>query len=327
MLDIRRREFITLLGSAAAWPLAARAQQAAMPAIGFLNLTTPDGDRDRLRGFRQGLKETGYIEGDNVSIVYRWAENQVDRLPELAADLVRRQVTMIATAGVPATLAAKAATTSIPVLFVVGDDPVRQGLVASLARPGGNLTGINYISAELAAKRLELMRELVPGATRLGAIAQTGGSAVTVVKDVQAAASAIGLRMQMLRANTSSEIDKAFATLGRERPDILFVGGGPFYASRRIQMVQLAAHYRLPASYAGREFTEVGGLMSYGGNATEAFREAGAYAGRILKGTKPSDLPVMQATKLELVINHQTARMLGVTVPPLLLTIADEVIE
>ena len=324
---IRRREFITVAGGAAGWPLAARAQQAAMPAIGFLNLTAPDGDPDRLRGFRQGLKETGYIEGDNVSIVYRWAENQVDRLPELAADLVRRQVTMIATAGVPATLAAKAATTSIPVLFVVGDDPVRQGLVASLARPGGNLTGINFITAELAAKRLELMRELVPGATRLGAIAQTGGSAVTVVKDVQAAASAIGLRMQMLRANTSSEIDEAFATLGRERPDILFVGGGPFYASRRIQMVQLAAHYRLPASYAGREFTEVGGLMSYGGNATEAFRQAGAYAGRILKGTKPSDLPVMQATKLELVINHQTARMLGVTVPPLLLTIADEVIE
>ena len=324
---IRRREFITVAGGTVAWPLAARTQQAAMPAIGFLNLTAPDGDPDRLRGFRQGLKETGYIEGDNVSIVYRWAENQVDRLPELAADLVRRQVTMIATAGVPATLAAKAATTSIPVLFVVGDDPVRQGLVASLARPGGNLTGINYISAELAAKRLELMKELVPGATRLGTIAQTGGSAVTVVKDVQAAASAIGLRMQMLRANTSSEIDEAFATLGRERPDILFVGGGPFYASRRIQMVQLAAHYRLPASYAGREFTEVGGLMSYGGNATEAFRQAGAYAGRILKGTKPSDLPVMQATKLELVINHQTARMLGVTVPPLLLTIADEVIE
>ena len=324
---IRRREFITVAGGTGAWPLAARTQQAAMPAIGFLNLTAPDGDPDRLRGFRQGLKETGYIEGDNVSIVYRWAENQVDRLPELAADLVRRQVTLIATAGVPATLAAKAATTSIPVLFVVGDDPVRQGLVASLARPGGNLTGINFITAELAAKRLELMRELVPGATRLGAIAQTGGSAVTVVKDVQAAASAIGLRMQMLRANTSSEIDKAFATLGRERPDILFVGGGPFYASRRIQMVQLAAHYRLPASYAGREFTEVGGLMSYGGNATEAFRQAGAYAGRILKGTKPSDLPVMQATKLELVINHQTARMLGVTVPPLLLTIADEVIE
>ena len=324
---IRRREFITVAGGTVAWPLAARTQQAAMPVIGFLNLTAPDGDPDRLRGFRQGLKETGYIEGDNVSIVYRWAENQVDRLPELAADLVRRQVTMIATAGVPATLAAKAATTSIPVLFVVGDDPVRQGLVASLARPGGNLTGINYISAELAAKRLELMRELVPGATRLGAIAQTGGSAVTVVKDVQAAASAIGLRMQMLRANTSSEIDEAFATLGRERPDILFVGGGPFYASRRIQMVQLAAHYRLPASYAGREFTEVGGLMSYGGNATEAFRQAGAYAGLILKGTKPSDLPVMQATKLELVINHQTARMLGVTVPPLLLTIADEVIE
>jgi len=325
-----RREFITLLGGASAWPLAVRAQQRALPVIGFLNLAEPDGDPDRLRGFRQGLKETGYVEGENVSIVYRWAEqNQVDRLPALAADLVRRQVTMIATGGVPSALAAKAATMSmsIPVLFVVGDDPIRQGLVPSLARPGSNLTGINFITGELAAKRLELMRELVPGATRVGVIAAVGGSAETVVKDVQAAASTIGLQIQMLRANNSREIDEAFATFGRERPDIIFVGGGPFYASRRVQIVQLSAHYRLPASYAGREFAEVGGLMSYGGNTTEAFRQAGAYAGRILKGTKPSDLPVMQATKLELVINRQTARMLGITVPPLLLTIADEVIE
>jgi putative ABC transport system substrate-binding protein len=325
---MKRREFIAGLGGAAAWPLAARAQQRAMPVIGFLSLAEPDGDPDRLRGFRQGLKETGYVEGDNVSIVYRWAEpNQVDRLPALAADLVRRQVTMIATSGVPSALAAKAATTSIPIVFVVGDDPIRQGLVASLARPGSNLTGINFITGELAAKRLELIRELVPGATRVGVIAAVGGSAETVVKDVQAAASIIGLQIQMLRANNSREIDEAFATLGRERPDIIFVGGGPFYASRRVQIVQLSAHYRLPASYAGREFAEVGGLMSYGGNTTDAFRQAGAYAGRILKGMKPSDLPVMQATKLELVINHQTARMLGVTVPPLLLTIADEVIE
>jgi putative ABC transport system substrate-binding protein len=326
---MKRRQFIALLGGAAAtWPLAARAQQPAMPVIGYLDPTAPDGDPERLRGFRQGLKEGGFVEGENVAIVYRWADNQLDRLPDLAADLVRRRVGVIAASGNPSANAAKAATTTVPVVFVVGDDPVRQGLVASLARPGGNLTGINFVTAELAAKRLELMRKLLPEATRVAALASgTAGSSETTLRDVQEAARAIGLRIQVLIASTSREIDAAFATMAHDRPDILFVGGGPFFASRRVQMVQLAAHNRLPATYSGREYAEVGGLMSYGANVADAFRQAGAYAGRILKGAKPADLPVAQASKFELVICAQTARMQGLTVPPTLLAIADEVIE
>jgi putative ABC transport system substrate-binding protein len=325
---VKRRQFITLLGGAAAMPFAARAQQPAMPVIGLLNPTSPDTIADRLRGFRQGLKDTGYVEGDNVTIVYRWAEGQNDRLPELAADLVRRQVAMIA-AFASAALAAKAATTTIPIVFVVPEDPVRLGLVTSIARPGGNLTGINIFSGELAAKRLELLRELVPAATRVAVLVNPADAAgaETMVRDVAPAARTLGLQIQVLNASTSREIDAAFATLGRERPDALFVGSDPFFTSRRVQLANLASRHMVPMTSSTREIAEVGGLMSYGSNIPDVWRQAGTYTGRILKGAKPADLPVVQASKFELVINAQTARMLGLTVPPMLLARADEVIE
>jgi ABC-type uncharacterized transport system substrate-binding protein len=323
-----RRDFITLLGSAAmAWPLAARAQQPAMPVIGFLDPTSPDTFAHRLLGFRQGLKETGYVEGENVAIVYRFADNQTDRLPELAADLVRRQVAVISTLATGA-LAAKAATTTTPIVFLLAEDPVKVGLVASLARPGGNLTGINFLSAELAAKRLELVRELVPAATRVSLLVNPAGpNSASTLRDAQSAARTIGLEIQVLNAGTSREINAAFATFVRERPDALFIDIDPFFTSRRVQLVHLASHHRMPATYPGRQFAEVGGLMSYGSNLTDAWRQVGVYTGRILKGAKPADLPVAQATKFELVINLQTARMLGLTVPDKLLVSADEVIE
>jgi putative tryptophan/tyrosine transport system substrate-binding protein len=317
-------------GAAAAWPVAAYAQQPAMPVIGFLNLTYPEAQVDNLRIFRQALKETGYVEGENVAIVYRWAENQLDRLPELAADLVRRRVTVIvANEGPTVAFAAKAATTTIPIVFVVSDDPVRLGLVASLARPGGNLTGSNFVSTELVAKRLELLRELVPGATRVTVLVNPteATNTQTTLRDVQPAAHAVGLQIQVLNAANSREIDEAFATFVRERPDALFVASSPFFISRRIQFVQLAASHMIPATYPARMYAEVGGLMSYGANVADAMRQTGIYVGRILKGEKPGDLPVVQASKLELVINHQTARMLRLTVPPSLLARADEVIE
>jgi putative tryptophan/tyrosine transport system substrate-binding protein len=328
---MKRREFITLIGGAAvAWPLAARAQQPAMPVIGFLNPTSPDTYADRLRALRQGLKDTGYVEGENVAIEYRSAEGQFDRLPALAAELVRRKVAVIATTGGNVlALAAKAATTTIPIVFIVNEDPVRAGLVASLARPGGNLTGINILIGELVAKRLELLRELVPAATRVAVLVNPANAAITetTLRDIGPAARAMGLQIQVLNASTSREIDAAFATFVRERPDVLFVGPDPFFASRRVQLANQASHHSIPATYAVREIAEAGGLMSYGSDIRDAWRQVGVYAGRILKGAKPVDLPVVQASKFELVINAQTARMLGLTVPPSLLTRADEVIE
>jgi putative tryptophan/tyrosine transport system substrate-binding protein len=325
---MNKREFITLLGGAAAtWPIAVRAQQPAMPVVGFLDRRSPGTIEGFLHAFRQGLKDTGYVEGENVTVEYRWAENQIDRLAQLAADLVRRKVAVIVASGATASaLAAKAATTTIPIVFSVPEDPVRLGLVASLARPGGNLTGINFLSGELVAKRLELLRDLVPGAARM-AVLVTADSADTTVKDVDAAARTLGLQIQVFNVSAIREIDAAFATFARERPDALFVAGDPFLSGRRVQLAQLAAFHRLPATYALRDYAEAGGLMSYGPSITDAWRLIGIYTGRILKGAKPADLPVVQPNKFELVINTGTARMLGLTVPDKLLVAADEVIE
>jgi ABC-type uncharacterized transport system substrate-binding protein len=326
---MRRREFMTFLGGAIALPLAAHAQQPAMPVIGFLYSASPEPVADRLRAFRQGLKESGYVEGETAAIEYRFAEGQNDRLPALAADLVRRRVAVIAVANTVSVLTAKAATTTIPIVFTVNEDPVRLGLVGSLARPGGNLTGINFLTGELSAKRLELLRELVPTATRLAVLVNpaNAGATETTVRDVEPAARSMGLQTQVLNASTSREIDAAFATFVRERPDALFVGSEGLFTSRRVQLAILAAQRSIPATYASRENAEAGGLISYGANVTDAWRQMGVYVGRILKGAKPADLPVVQSTKLELVINHQTARSLGLAVPPTLLAHADEVIE
>ena len=325
---MKRRDFITLLGGVAAWPLSARAQQPATPVIGFLDTRSPDTMADRMRGFRQGLRESGYIEGDNVTIAYRWAENQIDRLPALAADLVHRRVSVIAAFATAPAFAAKAATTTIPIVFLAPGDPVRFGLVASLARPDGNLTGINLFTGELSAKRLEILREMVPGATHVAVLVNpTNPSMETTVRDVEAAARATGLQVQVFNASTSREIDAAFARFGRERPDAVFVGLDTFFNSRRAQLVNLASRHALPAIFPTRDIAEIGGLMSYGANILDAFRQVGIYTGRILKGAKPAELPVVQASKFELVINNQTARMLGLTVPPTLLATADEVIE
>ena len=325
---MRRREFISLLGSIAVWPLAARAEQP-MPVIGLLDPRSPDAMADRLRAFRLGLKDVGYVEGENVTIIYRFAEDQNDRLPELAAELVRRQVTVIAASATTAAPAAKAATTTIPIAFLAAQDPVRLGLVASLARPGGNLTGINFFSGELAAKRLDLLHDLLPRAVRVAVLVNPADTANTasILRDVEEAARAIGLQVQVLNASTSREINAAFEDVGRDRPDAVYVGTNTFLNARRIQVVQLAAFHRLPAVYPTPDFVQVGGLMSYGANFMDAFRQLGIYTGRILKGAKPADLPVMQSSKFDLVINAETARMLGLTVPPSLLARADEVIE
>jgi putative ABC transport system substrate-binding protein len=297
--------------------------------VGYLDSRSPEAVADRLRGFRPGLKENGYIENENVAIAYRWAENRPDRLQELATDLVRRRVAVIATAGPPATFAAKAATSTVPILFLVGDDPARLGLVASLARPGGNLTGINIFNAELAAKRLELLRDLVPRATRVAVLVNPADVWLTEpqLKAVKAAAPPMGLQIQVLNADSRAEIDAAFETIGRERPDAIFVGTSPFLNGRRVQLTQLAAFHRIPSIYALRECAEVGGLMTYGSDIVDGYRQIGVYAGRILKGAMPSELPVVQASKFELVINASTAKMLGITVPDKLLVAADEVIE
>ena len=327
---LKRRDFITLLGGAAAWPLVARAQRTAMPVIGFLNPYSPDGQSERLRRFRQGLAETGYVEGVSLAIEYRWAEGQFDRLPALATELTGRQVTVLAATGsILSALAAKTATTTIPIVFLVAEDPVRVGLVTSLARPGGNLTGINFLTAELVAKRLELLHELVPGMARVAVLVNPANAinSENTMRETQAAAGAMGLQIQVINASSSREINAAFASLARERPDALFIGGEGFFNSRRIQLVNLASRHALPAAYSERAFAEVGGLMSYGSDVPDAFRQVGSYVGRILQGAQPADLPVLQETKFDLVINAETARMLGLTVPPALLARADEVIE
>ena len=325
---MRRRDFIKgIVGSAvAASPLSASAQRT-MPVIGHLDPTSLGDFAEPQRGFHQGLKETGYVEGENVAISYRFAENKIDRLSELADDLVRREVALIFTfaSGV---FAAKAATMSTPIVFVVADDPVRLGLVTNFARPGGNLTGINFLNAELAAKRLELLRELVPTATRIILLGTpTGAFADAALRNTELAARGAGLQIQVIKVSTSQEIDATFATFARERPDALFVSPDPFFRSRRVQLTHLATRYAIPAAYALRDYCDVGGLMSYGASVTDAHRQAGVYAGQILKGAKPADLPVVQASKFELVINAQAARIIGLTVPPSLIARADEVIE
>jgi putative ABC transport system substrate-binding protein len=328
---MKRREFITLLGgTAVAWPVAARAQQPQSPVIGFLNPFSPDGQTDRLRGFRQGLADAGYVEGVNLAIEYRWAEGHLGRLPTLAAELVHRRVVLIAVTGGPTpAFAAKGATATIPIIFTVGDDPVRLGLVASLARPGGNVTGISFFANELAAKRLELLRELVPSAIRIAVLVNPAEATNTesTLKDVDSAANAMGLQIKKLNASTSREINETFANFARERPDAIFIGPDALFTARRVQLALLAAFHRLPVIYPLRPYTEAGGLMSYGSDIVDAYRQVGSYAGRILKGTTPADLPVVRASKFELVINAETARTLGLAVPPSLLARADEVIE
>jgi putative ABC transport system substrate-binding protein len=326
---MQRREFITLLGSAAVMPVVARAQQPAMPIVGFVSPRSPDESARLGAAFRKALNETGYIEGQNVTVEYHWLEGQYDRLPALMADLVRRRVAVIAmpafTAAAPA---AKAATTTIPIVFGVAEDPVKMGLVASLARPGGNATGINFLASEVVAKRLGLLHDLVPKAVRVAVLINPANAttAETTLRDIPEAARVLGLQITVLNASTSREIEAAFATLVRDRADALFVAPDGFFSSRRVQFATLAAHHRVPAAYFLREFVEVGGLISYGFDILDVFRQVGAYTGQILKGAKPADLPVLQSTKFEFVINLQTARALGLELPPTLLAAA-EVIE
>jgi putative ABC transport system substrate-binding protein len=324
---VNRRELITLLGGAATWPLAARAQQPAMPMIGLLAPVSQN--EELLRGFRHGLQQAGFVEGENVSILYRSAENEIDRLAALADDLARRRVAVIAAIAQPAAFAAKAATTTIPIVFVAAEDPVRLGLVASLARPGGNLTGINIFQSEVVAKRLELLRELAPAATRVAVLVDPASKATTqtTLQQVESAARAMALQIQVLHASNGREIGAAFAAFERERPDALLVSGGPLFTARRVQLATLATRYMIPMISGNRQITETGGLMSYGANIADSYRQVGVYVGRILKGEKPADLPVVQSTKFELVINVETARILGLTVPSTLLAVADEVIE
>ena len=330
MSGMGRREVVALLGgAAAAWPLVAHAQQPAVPVIGYLSPTSFTMLSERLRGLHQGLKEAGYVVGENVTIEYRWSEGQYDRLPAMAAELVRKQVSVIVAGANAATFAAKAATTTIPIVFLLAEDPVQLGLVASLARPGGNATGINFVSGELTAKRLELLYELVPAAARVAVLVNPADATATetTLRDLEPAVHSIGLKIQVFKATTGQEVHAAFAAMVRERSDAIFLGSDPFFTSRRVQLATLAARHAMPLASQAREIVEAGGLLSYGANIADGFRQEGAYVGRILKGAKPADLPVMQSSKLELVINAETARFLGITIPPTLLARADEVIE
>jgi putative ABC transport system substrate-binding protein len=325
---MRRRTFITLLGGAASWPIAARAQQAAMPVIGYLSPGWRAALINPYNVFRQALAETGYVEGRTIAVEYRFAEGQYDRLPEMAAELVRRQVAVIVAPTIPAALPAKAATATIPIVFSVPEDPVKLGLVTNLARPGGNATGVNFFQAELGAKRLGLLRELLPTAARIGLLVNpTNANVEGVTRDVTAAASAIGVQIDIVHASDNREIELAFATLGRNRVDALLIGSDSFFFQRRLQLATLATRHAIPSVYFSREFAEAGGLMSYGTSLTDVYRQLGVYTGRILKGAKPADLPVVQSTTFELVINLPTARALGIDIPATPLARADEVIE
>jgi putative tryptophan/tyrosine transport system substrate-binding protein len=331
MFDMRRREFVALLGGAAVGlPLAARAQQSAVPVVAFINGGSADASARFVTAFRKGLNETGFVEGQNVAVEYHWLEGKYDQLPALVADLVRRQVAVIATPGsVPAALAAKAATATIPIVFSAAEDPVQIGLVASLARPGGNATGINYFAREVVAKRLRLLHDLLPKAVRVAVLLnpKNAGSAEATLRGVQEAAPALRLQIQILNATTVAEINAAFASFARERPDALFLAGDGFFTDRRVQFATLTARDKIPATGATSDFVKAGGLMSYGTDLAETYRQTGVYTGRILKGEQPTDLPVLQSTKFEFVLNLQTAQALNIEVPPGVLSIVDEVVE